>query len=61
MSQVKNVGLNEMRKSKKFKEFIDFHQTDDSSHVVEGLESEKLTFFKILTKNTEMSQVKNVG
>ena len=51
MSQVKNVGLNEMRKSKKFKEFIDFHQTDDSSHV-EGLESEKLTFFKILTKNT---------
>ena len=50
-----------MRKSKKFKEFIDFHQTDDSSHVVEGLESEKLTFFKILTKNTEMSQVKNVG
>jgi len=52
MSQVKNVGLNEMRKSKKFKEFIDFHQTDDSSHVGEGLESEKLTFFKILAKNT---------
>ena len=50
MSQVKNVGLNEMRKSKKFKEFIDFHQTDDSSHVGEDLESEKLTFFKILTK-----------
>jgi len=50
-----------MRKSKKFQEFIDFHQTDDSSHVGEGLESEKLTFFKILTKNTNMSQVKNVG
>ena len=52
MSQVKSVGLNEMRKSKKFKEFIDFHQTDDSSHVGGGLESEKMTFFKILTKNT---------
>ena len=52
MSLVKNVGLNEMRKSKKFKEFIDFHQTDGTSHVSEGLESEKLIFFKILTKNT---------
>jgi len=41
-----------MRKSKKFQEFIDFHQTDDSSHVGEGLQSEKSTFFKILTKNT---------
>ena len=52
MSLVQNVGLNEMQKSKKFKEFFDFHQTDDSSHVGEGLESEKMTFFKILTKNT---------
>ena len=52
MSQAKNVGLNEMRKSKKFKKFIDFHQTDDSSHVGEGLEAEKMTFFKILTKKT---------
>jgi len=52
MSHVKNVGLNEMRKSKKFKDFIDFHQADDSSHVGEGLEYEKMTFFKILTKNT---------
>ena len=25
---------------------------DDSSHVGEGLKSEKFTFFKILTKNT---------
>jgi len=33
-------------------EFIDFHQTDRTSHVGEGLKSEKLTFFKILTKNT---------
>jgi len=41
-----------MRKSKKFQGIIDFHQTDDSSHVGEGLQSEKSTFFKILTKNT---------
>jgi len=41
-----------MRKSKKFQEYIDFHQTEDSSLFSEGLKSEKLTFFKILTKNT---------
>jgi len=41
-----------MQKSKKFQEFIDFHQTDDSSHVGECLKYEKKTFLKILTKNT---------
>jgi len=41
-----------MRKSRKIQEFIDFHQTVDSSLVGEGLKYEKLTFFKILSKNT---------
>ena len=40
-------------RAKYSKNFIDFHQTGDSSHVGEGLESEKLPFLKILTKTHE--------
>jgi len=59
MSQVKNVGWNEMRKSKKIQELIAFHQTEDSSHVGEDLESGKINFFQNNDeKYTKMSQVK---
>jgi len=35
-----------MRKSKKIQELIAFHQTEDSSHVGEDLESGKINFFQ---------------
>jgi len=46
---VKNVGWNEIRNSAKLQEYIGFQHTDDSSHVGEGSDPEKTTFFKLST------------
>jgi len=44
-----------MQKGNKFHEFINFHQTHDSSHIGECLKSENLTFFKMLTKTQQQN------
>jgi len=50
-----------MSKIKKFQESIDFHQTDESSHVGECLKSDKLTFSKYWQKTNKNKSSKNAG